>query len=751
MDGKLRVPDAAIIGQDEVTEIHVQAPAQSGRLHVEVRLWRRGPVGFAPFGTGLTLHAPDLDALWEAIAELLEASQGGQQVARVVCDVDQGRRVRAEIEPFGTRFVARLGFWQRVRDTWRPADDGLVVSAERLHGLQSGLERFRSWIHSPAIQTLPPAQAIPEREALLRWPTPGADWLTMEPDRIAFHPKGVRITFTIAEQEADAKEEARHWLAVRQWRREESIWLPEVAQLPLTILDLDMLIPAVRRVADAYHAGNALIPEEVGCQDGSVVRMQVLCSEQLDTLLVEQRPAAREDRVFGFEMRLSVPAEHILRFGRALAQGWSMLLGWLSDEERVELQTREFRERVDEHVTSESTLADPLRPAVPDLPVAVESVSLSEPAAAVEPPSGSDEATQEILLVAPPRSEEPATKGLVPQSNRQLDRMFPFGAESETPGIVVPFERCIRVVVEGYLLARAIELPVDVIPKVITGLEQLNVLRHRQARVDPILLCDRPDCAVYGRVGTVMNPDAVELRVWTGPTTSDSVSFEVIYLDDLLDAMYQSLELMGYPMRSRDRSVVQLSPPPAPVIQAGAPAQVRRIAPAQPLTIPGPIAVIGRGANVSPPHAEVPLSEELGEIRLGHHRVTLKLRGYSHHPCLALEWEGQYFELPAVHLEELLSDLRGLYYDALRGRRGRTLEVGEYPVVTISVRNQGTQLYVWIEQEIDGEVTALTFPAGEVPILLNAASAAFTGHLGRSGTEATSTVAPRREEETPCG
>jgi hypothetical protein len=378
-----------------------------------------------------------------------------------------------------------------------------------------------------------------------------------------------------------------------------------------------------------------------------------------------------------------------------------MLLGWLSDEERTELQTREFRERAEEHH---------------DAPV--ESVSEAVQGPLEPPPAESalpveDEVTQEISL-APPTVD-------VPLPNRQLGRIFPFGAESETPGFVVPFERAIRVVVEGYMLPRAIELPVDVVPKVMTGLEQLNVLQHRQARVDPALLCDRPDCAVYGRVGTMMNPNAVELRVWTGPTTSESVSFETIYLNDLLEGMRQSLDLMGYPLRSRAGPMELPSPPPAPLVLPNAPARMRPLAAARPLTIPGPIRVAELDAEPI-----VRLAVDLDEIQLGRHRVALRLRGYSHHPSLALEWEGQYFELPVDHLEELLTDLRALYYDALRGRRGRALEVGEYPVVTISVRNEGTQLYVWIQQEIDGEITALTFPASEAPILLNAARAALS-------------------------
>jgi len=84
------------------------------------------------------------------------------------------------------------------------------------------------------------------------------------------------------------------------------------------------------------------------------------------------------------------------------------------------------------------------------------------------------------------------------------------------------------------------------------------------------------------------------------------------------------------------------------------------------------------------------------------------------------------FELPVADLEELLTDIRSLYYDALRGRRGRTITVGKYPMVAISVHNQGADLYCVLQQDIDGEVTSLSFPANEVPAFLNAARAALT-------------------------
>ncbi len=83
-------------------------------------------------------------------------------------------------------------------------------------------------------------------------------------------------------------------------------------------------------------------------------------------------------------------------------------------------------------------------------------------------------------------------------------------------------------------------------------------------------------------------------------------------------------------------------------------------------------------------------------------------------------------ELLVDDLEDLLADVRSLYYDALRGRRGRALSVGQYPIVTISVQNRGAQLCCVLQQETDGEITELAFPANEVPAFLNMARAVLS-------------------------
>lgn len=323
-----------VIGQDEQTELHVQAMIQGGRRQLDIRIWRRGPTGFAPSRNALTLESPDLDALREGITELLEASNGGQQVARVVWDKDEGRRLRAETEPFGTRFVARLGFWQRVRDTWRPAGDGLTLSADQLKPLQDVLERMRPRLLEPDIENSEDGSVVLQPAALLRWPTPGADWLTAEPHRLTFHPRGIRISATVEEDE-----EEQHRLVLCQWRREESLWLPRDVSLSLSVPDLDTLLLQMRHLADGKHDEAYA---EIVCSAGSTVQISVQNGERGQTLQIEERPAAPED--YSFEPRLALPLEYLPRLGRTLAQSGMLLIARLSEEERAELQSRQGME-----------------------------------------------------------------------------------------------------------------------------------------------------------------------------------------------------------------------------------------------------------------------------------------------------------------------------------------------------------------------------------------------------------------------
>src|SRR5579872_2729422 len=55
MERKSGVLDTVVIGQDDQTELHVQAAIVGGRRQVDIRIWKRGPTGFAPSRSALTV------------------------------------------------------------------------------------------------------------------------------------------------------------------------------------------------------------------------------------------------------------------------------------------------------------------------------------------------------------------------------------------------------------------------------------------------------------------------------------------------------------------------------------------------------------------------------------------------------------------------------------------------------------------------------------------------------------------------
>lgn len=493
MERKPKVSQPLVIGQDESSELRVHVAVQSGRRQLDLRIWRRGPTGFAPSRSALTLELPDVSALHDGIAELLEASHGGREVARVVLDSGEGRRLRAETEPFGTRHLARMGFWQRVRDTWRPADDGLVLTAECLPEVRRILADARTGLLEPPDRASARDAVVLQASALQRWPPPGADWITIEPARLAFHPRGLRITATVDEQDG------RHALVLRPWRRQESLWLPEEADLRLAVPELDALLTYLRELADGKVAGSE---HEIACMGGGSVHVTREDGAGGSVLIVER--LSTEGEVLG---RLTIPGEYLARFGRMLAQSGMLLITHLTDAERQELQ-------------------------------------------------GSDgpEIAPEIVAEAlPPPQPEP-----------------------------------------------------DV-----------------------------------------------------GPEQSDEAG----------DAQAEGIE-----------------------------------APAEPV-------------NEPPPRRFTPM----GEIQLGRQCIFLYLvEERDRH--LSLQWDGRSLLIPIDHVEQLLEDLRTLYYDALRGRRGHISTVGGEPGVHMSVHNQGSTVAVVLEHEIDGRRTRLAFPVGQVPTFLNTAT-----------------------------
>ncbi|HEX6506387.1 MAG TPA: hypothetical protein VF221_02035, partial [Chloroflexota bacterium] len=347
------VPAAVVIGQDSQTEIHVQPVVQSGSRHLDIRIWRQGPSGFAPSRNALVVQPADLQPLQQGIGELLEASDGGRQAARIVWDDDDNRRLRAETEPFGTRYLARFAFWQRVRDSWKAADDGLVLAADRLVPLQEVLEQFKPWMDERPVEDTEPEEDALQRHALYGWPSPGGDWLTIDPDHIAFHPRGIRITCTVAE------EEDRRAIVLRQWRRMDSLWVPEDdTVIALTVVDLDTLLFEMARLLERRSGPGTSV--EIPCSDGSTLRMTVSAGEHEDMLTLQQRPPddGADDR-----RGLSLPYQYLPRLGRMLLLAGSFLAARLSEEERNVLQSGDH---ASPSVVAYDSMPEPIRYEVAD-------------------------------------------------------------------------------------------------------------------------------------------------------------------------------------------------------------------------------------------------------------------------------------------------------------------------------------------------------------------------------------------------
>jgi len=530
-------PEPAIIDQDDQTEIRVQAATHGMQRRLDIRVWRRGAEGSTPSRTALTVEAGDLPTLQQGLQELLASSNGGQAAARVVQDNDQGRRLRAETTPFGTRYLAKLAFWQRVRDTWRPVDDGLVLAADLLSELQEEIEPFTEWMQETATEVSDVIGDTFGRQMLKRWPTSGADWLTVEGNRVALHPRGLRIT---AEVVADGE---RHSLLVRQWARDDSLWLPHNGTIDLTIIDLDGVLTVLGELADATAHGDAEKTADLICTDGSTLRIRLGPGDQGASLTIEQHAPSEAEAGTYFEPRLSVPAEHLPWLGRMLLQGGSLLAGQLSEEERTALQ----------------------------------------------PEVSSSVAAYAQLPQTPAPEMSPQRHGHAHSAGTEALKRIMFGTV-QTP-------------------SSPVEAP--------------STTAQRQQITDEI------------------------------PAVQDAV---------------QHTE-----------------------------------------------------ADTEP---EPPLPVQLGEVHLGDHQVSMELRAREPRG-IALCWENRTLVVPLARMESVITVLRDLYYNTLRGQRGLPLAIADEPTLTVSVHNQGTQVYFALRHEQDGAVTRLTFPAGEVPVFLDAARAAL--------------------------
>jgi hypothetical protein len=240
-------------------------------------------------------------------------------------------------------------------------------------------------------------------------------------------------------------------------------------------------------------------------------------------------------------------------------------------------------------------------------------------------------------------------------------------------------------------MPRGLTLPAAVLWQVITGLEELFERQKTESRVPPLLMCDRPDCSVYGRVGTNIRPEAVELRVWTGPRDSDAVTFEKIYLPEVIEALRASVRLLGEP-----------EPLPMP--------------PAQETRHDG---LVGERDDLEmttavPVVAPEPVPEHITDVQIGSVPIRLDLAGSEAHRHLRLSWTEGSLGFPLATLDSLLSDIRSLYYDALRGMRGRTVAVGDAPI-DVALHSHQPTLYV----EFRGPEGTLAFPTSEIPAFLN--------------------------------
>jgi hypothetical protein len=525
------VPASVVIEQDDGTEIHVQPVFQSGRRHLDVRIWRRGPSGFAPSRNALVVRVDDLPPFRQGIAELLEASNGGRQAARIVWDDDDTRRLRAETEPFGTRFLASFAFWQRVRDSWKAADDGLVLAADRLEQLQDVLARLSPWMEEKPPDESEPEEDALQRHALYGWPSPGADWITVAPGHIAFHPRGIRITCTVSE------EDDRRSIVLRQWRRVDSLWVPEDTALPLTVVDLDTLLFAMAQLLEDRAGAGATTT--VPCSGESTLRLVVSGREHEETLTLEQEATADEA---GERRRLSLPYEYVPRFGRMLLQAGSFLAAGLSEEERETLQSGEH--------------ASPSVVAYDSLP----------------------EAIRYEVAHGPARSDG---------GKAEADGASPHG--------------------DG------------------AGEALLSVTAH----------------AHHG----------------------------------LLHAADRSSGSDGNGEPTEELPAVRVTP--------------------------------------------------LQEVELGGQLVMVALQS-GRQSSLALTWNNRFLSLPLDILETLTQDVRELYYDALRGRRGQPLTIIGEPPVTVSIHNEGSRMYCAVQSGVDGSSVRLQFPANQVPLFLDATRAALT-------------------------
>jgi hypothetical protein len=357
MDQVVSPPEAVVIAQDEGSEIHIQAATQAGPRHIDVRVWRKGPVGFAPSRNALTITHDDFAAVQDGIRQLLDNSGAGTTATRIVLEREEGRRLRAETEPFGMKFLAKLVFWQRVRDTWRPVDDGLVIMADQLAAVLATIGGFLPWLEHGGPGGDEHAADALQRHVSHSWPRPAADWITIESNRVVLHPLGARITFTVVERDG------AHVLTLHQWRRAETLWVGSVCSFDLDLVGVDALLGRIRAIDSGTSNGQ---PEEV--RAGMPCRVELVDG---DLLVIDALDTEGE-----VICRVTIARSQIGRLGRALLLAGSLLAQSLTSEERARIEEMpEDSPAVAEYEAE--LLPDPTTP-IPSTPLTTPYTSIRE-------------------------------------------------------------------------------------------------------------------------------------------------------------------------------------------------------------------------------------------------------------------------------------------------------------------------------------------------------------------------------------
>ena len=114
----------------------------------------------------------------------------------------------------------------------------------------------------------------------------------------------------------------------------------------------------------------------------------------------------------------------------------------------------------------------------------------------------------------------------------------------------------------------------------------------------------------------------------------------------------------------------------------------------------------------------------LSELRTEKQRIQFLLEGEDR-SLLTIRWNEGAIRLRLDDVDDLLAKVRTLYYDTLRGRRGKPLFAGTAPSVEVGIHNQGAAMHLQMRNSGDEEGAVLSFPAVQTSAFLNAARSAL--------------------------